>query len=452
MTRVVRSSALFLAFGYIALGIAVLVLLFAVPLWHAWRVTINDGRTELLQEDAQRLTAVARQDGIQALAAFITTRLELHIAGERILLLTDAARRPVAGNVQAWPDEMPDHDGTYTIPMSLGGRATHAVVLRQSLPEGYVLLVGRDLARLMPLEKRFWDSLAGAVAMLLLVGVVGGLFIRRKLMSRIHGIGHTLSAIMQGNLAQRLTTRGRGDEFDILMNLINRMLNQIEQLVHGIRNVSNTIAHDLRTPLAELRTRLEMLARTQPPPAETYAEIEASVTHVDRVIRIFDALLRLAEIDAGTRRSGFVRADAGQIVREVVEFYLPAAELKNIVLSFRMPGDLVMISGDPALLAQAVGNLIDNALKYTGENGRIEVELTALKEGGVRISVADDGPGIAEGEKSRVIERFYRGAASGGTAGLGLGLTLVEAVARLHGGRLTFIDNHPGLRAQVSLG
>jgi signal transduction histidine kinase len=452
MTRVIRSSALFLAFGYIALGIVALVLLFALPLWHAWRVTINDGRTELLQEDARRLSAVAEQDGIQALAAFIGTRLEMRIAGERILLLADPAQRPIAGNVQRWPDEMPDHDGTYTIAMSLGGRSTHAVVLRRTLPEGYILLVGRDLARLLPLEQRFWYSLAGSVAILLVVGVMGGLLIRRRLTSRIHDVGHTLAEIMQGNLARRLTVGGRGDELDALLTLINRMLDQIEQLVSGIRNVSNTIAHDLRTPLAELRSRLETLVSAPPSPEETHAEIEASLAHVDRVIRIFDGLLRLAEIDAGSRRSGFVRLDAAAIVRDAVEYYLPAAELKGVTLSLRTPDAPVTVSGDPALLTQATSNLIDNALKYAQEGGYIEVELSRGQEGGAQISVSDAGPGIADGEKSKVAERFYRGTASGGTAGLGLGLTLVEAVARLHRGRLALFDNNPGLRAQFFVG
>jgi len=450
MSRVIRSSAFTLAFGYVALGIVALVL-FAAPLWYAWRVTINDGRTELLQEDTQRLTAVFRHDGAPGLIAFIDTRVGMQIAGERILLLADASGKPLAGNLPAWPAGVPLHDGTYTVPMALAGQLTDVVVVRSTLPGDFHLLVGRDLARFKPLEARFWYGLAGAVGILSLVGVLGGLHFRRTLMFRVQGIGQTVTAIMQGDLGHRLEIKSSGDELDTLSSTINHLLDQIEQLIHGIRNVSNTIAHDLRTPLAELRSRLEVLALTQPAPAETFAEIDASVADVDRVIRIFNALLRLAEIDAGMRRSGFVQVDATLVVAEVVDFYQPATELKGISLSFRHAG-AVPVAGDPVLLAQAVGNLIDNALKYVSPSGSIVVEVAHRDADTVEISVADSGPGISDAEKPRVVERFYRGSASNGTPGIGLGLTLVEAVARLHSGALELVDNHPGLRAVIVIG
>jgi signal transduction histidine kinase len=213
--------------------------------------------------------------------------------------------------------------------------------------------------------------------------------------------------------------------------------------------VSNSIAHDLRTPLAELRSRLEELALIRPPAEQTFAEIDAAVADVDRVIRIFDALLRLAEIDAGTRRAGFVHIDVAEIAAAAVEFYTPAAELRNIHLGFHSEGP-VRVSGDPVLLAQALGNLIDNALKYAPEQGAIDVAVRR-DTGAAVITVADNGPGIAEAEKAKVVERFYRGDASRGTPGVGLGLSLVQAVAKLHGTTLTLADGHPGLRATLSL-
>jgi signal transduction histidine kinase len=235
-----------------------------------------------------------------------------------------------------------------------------------------------------------------------------------------------------------------------LSRTINGMLEQIELLVHGVRNVSNSIAHDLRTPLAELRSRLEELALIRPPPEQTYAEIDGAVADVDRVIRIFDALLRLAEIDAGLRRSGFVALDLADLAASAVEFYAPAAELKNIELVFRSDGPLP-VSGDPILLAQALGNLIDNALKYAPENGAIEVAVRRCGDGNAEVSVSDNGPGIADSEKSKVVERFYRGDASRGTPGVGLGLSLVQAVAKLHGSSLVLSDATPGLRAAVTI-
>ncbi|MGB9153423.1 MAG: HAMP domain-containing sensor histidine kinase [Alphaproteobacteria bacterium] len=450
MSRVLKSSALFLAFGYVTMGILALML-FAAPLWYAWQVTINEGRTELLQEDAQRLTSVFQQAGAQSLINFINVRVGMQIAGERVLLLTDADKHPLAGNIPAWPPGIPDKDGAYTISMPLGGHPTQVVVVRSHLSNGDNLLVGRDLTRFAPMEKRFWFGLTGAAGILSIVGLLGGLLIRRTLMTRVQGVDQTVSAIIQGDLGRRLPTKSSGDELDTLSMTINHMLDQIEQLIHGIRNVSNTIAHDLRTPLAELRSRLEELALTQPPPRETFAEIDASVADVDRVIRIFNALLRLAEIDAGARRSGFVRIDVARLVSEVVDFYLPATEAENITLSFHASEE-VFVTGDPVLLTQAIGNLIDNALKYVDSGGTIVVELSRRENGMVQISVADNGPGIPDAEKPKATERFYRGTTSGGTPGSGLGLTLVDAVARLHGGRLELADNHPGLRAQISIG
>ena len=203
-----------------------------------------------------------------------------------------------------------------------------------ALPGSYHLLVGRDLARYRPLEQRFWYALAGAVGILSVFGTLGGFLIRRALLARIHGIRQTVSAIIQGDLSRRLDTNRSGDELNTLSQTINGMLEQIEQLIHGVRNVSNAIAHDLRTPLAELRARLEELSLTKPSADHTFAELEAAVADVDRVIRMFNALLRLAEIDSGTRRSGFVPFDLAEVAANAVEFYQPAAELKGCTLTW----------------------------------------------------------------------------------------------------------------------
>src|SRR5229473_1488495 len=390
MIRMLRSSALSLALGYVALGIIALVL-FAAPLWYAWQVTIQDGRTEILQVDAQRLAEVFRRDGADGAKSFIDARVRMQIAAERILLLTDA-----------------------------------------------------------PLQTRFWYGLTAAIAVLSIAGLLIGLITRRALLTRIDSIRQTVSAIIHGDLQHRLPTHLNDDELNTLSRTINGMLEQIELLVHGVRNVSNSIAHDLRTPLAELRSRLEELALIRPPPEQTFAEIDGAVADVDRVIRIFDALLRLAEIDAGLRRSGFVALDVADLAANAVEFYAPAAELKNIDLAFRSDGS-VSVSGDPVLLAQALSNLIDNALKYAPVNGSIEVAVVRRSDGTAQVSVSDDGPGIADSEKCKVVERFYRGDASRGTPGVGLGLSLVQTVAKLHGSTLELSDRHPGLRVAITL-
>jgi signal transduction histidine kinase len=447
MNSLLRSSAFTLAFSYVAFGIVALVL-FAAPLWYAWQVTIQDGRTELLRADTQRLSEVFRREGAPGLAAFIEQRVGMQIAGERILLLTDSTLHRLAGNLPQWPRVIPLEPGTYTLPVNFGGKQTRAVFVHTVLPGGYNLLVGRDQSLFAPLTTRFWYGLTGAVAVLSIAGALFGLMIRRAVLLRVEGIRQTVQAIVQGDWGRRLPTKTSSDELDTLSGTFNSMLDQIEQLLHGVRDVSNAIAHDLRTPLAELRSRLEELSLTRPDPEETFAEIDAAVVDVDRVIRIFNALLRLAEIDTGMRRSGFVPINAADLAKQAVDFYLPAAELKGIDLSYRGNGPAAL-SGDPVLLAQAIGNLIDNALKYTSDGGAITVEVQLPTDGKVRITVADNGPGIPDDEKPKVSTRFYRGDASRGTPGVGLGLTLVASVAKVHGGALELADNHPGLRAHM---
>jgi hypothetical protein len=407
-------------------------------------------RQEVLRDDAQRLSAVFNRDGIAGLTAYINERVGLQIAGERTLLLTDSANQRLAGNIAEWPQGVAPTPGAGAVWVDFAGRPTHILLVRTTLPGGYHLLVGRDLALFKPLERRFIWGLLAAVTFLFVVGVAGAILMRRQLLSRVEGIRQTVSAIMQGDLRHRLAVAQSGDELDTLSQTLNGMLEHIEHLIRGISNVSNSIAHDLRTPLAELRSRLEELSVTRPPPAETFAEIEAAVADVDRVMRIFNALLRLAEIDSGARRSGFVRVDAAAVAAEVVEFYEPAAEQKSVRFSFESIGE-APVAGDPVLLAQAVSNLIDNSLKSVAERGAISVSVGRGADGAVEIAVADDGPGIPDADKPKATERFFRGDTSRGTPGVGLGLSIVDAVAKLHGGMLQLLDNHPGLRARMVL-
>ena len=450
MNRLLRSSPVTWALGYLLLGLAALGA-FAVLLWYAWNVSIFSGREEILHADAQHLAGVFAREGPQGLTAHIDARLRLQIVGERTLLLTDAEYRPLAGNLPAWPRELPEGEGQHAVMVDqLAGQPVHTLLLRTTLPGGYHLLVGRDLGFYLPLERQFAWGLTAAVTFLFVVGVAGAILIRRQVLARVQGMRTTVSAIMAGDLRRRLPASGAGDELDTLSQTINGMLDHIERLIHGISDVSNSIAHDLRTPLAELRSRLEELTLTRPEPAATFAEIEAAVADVDRVMRIFAALLRLAELDTGARRSGFVEVDAARVAAEVVEFYEPAAEQKGVAFSFQA-GSVAPVAGDPVLLAQALSNLIDNSLKCVPERGAIEVRVDKRPDGSVAIEVADNGPGIAAADRPKATERFYRGDASRGTPGVGLGLSIVDAVARLHGGVLELLDNHPGLRAQMVL-
>jgi len=443
-----RSSAFRLALGYIAVSITVLAL-FAGPLWYAWRQNVEEVRTELLREDVQSLSDIFHNQGPEVLAAVIAARVKSQHVANSIILFVDAKLSPLAGNLSRWPSEAPDAPGVHKLTITDGERPIRALLVRSTLPGGYNLLVGRDNSRFRPLEALFLYGLAGAVGILALAGVVGGLLIRRALLSEVHRIRQTTCAIVDGDFARRLPARGGSDELDLLAQTVNRMLDQIEQLVHGVRNVSNAIAHDLRTPLAELRARLEELSVARPDAATTFAQIEAAVADVDRVIEIFNALLRLAEIDTGARRSGFVPVDVVALASDVAEFYQPVAEFRGVNLAFESDG-APAVAGDPLLLSQAISNLIENALKYGVRDDSIAIAARRT-DGVVEIAVSDHGPGIPDAEKQKVTERFYRGDASRGTPGVGLGLSLVAAVARLHGGRLELTDNHPGLRATLIL-
>jgi signal transduction histidine kinase len=449
MNRLIRSSAVTWALSYVLLGLAALAAL-AVPLWYAWNVTVYSARRDILLDDTKRLTELFNREGVAGLTSYINARVRMQIAGERTLLLTDSAYHPLAGNLAAWPRGIPDNPGTRVVTVDFDGQPAHAMLVRTTLPGGYHLLVGRDSTLYLQLAQRFTWAMITAVSLLFVMGVGGAILMRRELLARVQGIRQTVSAIMQGDLRRRLPIARSGDELDTLAQTLNGMLDHIEYLIRGISNVSNAIAHDLRTPLAELRSRLEELALTRPPTAETFAEIDAAVADVDRVMRIFNALLRLAEIDSGARRSGFVRVDAAAVAAEVVEFYEPAAEQKGVLFSFQAAEDAA-VAGDPVLLAQALSNLIDNSLKSVSERGSISVRVGKRPDGAVEIAVADDGPGIAAGDRAKATERFFRGDSSRGTPGVGLGLSIVEAVAKLHGGALQLLDNQPGLLAQMVL-
>ena len=450
MNRLVRSAAVRWALGFVGIAVAVLGG-FAVLLWMVTHQLIERELAALIESDTRALTALLSDHGIAAAAEAIHDQVGRDINEDQIILLADELYRLLAGNLPAWPLEVRPEPGWYDVTVVRGGRAGQVRVLHSVVGDGPHLVVGRDLADLLLARSLFLAGLAGAALVVAACGLAGGILIRRVFLRRLEVLSRTAAAIVHGDLTRRLPSRRTGDELDLLTQTINRMLDQIETLIHGVRSVSNTIAHDLRTPLAELRTRLEQLVITHPTAKETAAEIEGAVADIDRIMGIFNALLRLAEIDAGIRRSGFVTVDVGDLLAQTVEFYEPSAEQKGIALTVNVPA-LVAVTGDPDLLAQAVGNLIDNALKYA-EGGGKSVRVTASIDvgGGVEITVADSGAGIPDAEKPRVLERFYRGDHSRASAGTGLGLSVVAAVVKLHGGTLRLADNEPGLRVILTL-
>jgi len=451
MLRLPSFSARTIAIGYGLVTLLVLAM-FAGPLWYAWHTNIGEVRSQLLKSDAQHLSNLFIRQGPPALAAAIDSQVHgVNDGVRKIMLFVAPDGAKLAGNLQAWPEGVPDRDGLCRVTIVVDDVPRNVELVRVTLEDGYRLLVASNLNRFQKLERLFAYGLLGCAITVLLSAALGGLMIRRALLGRMQGISDTTASIIEGKLSHRLVEPGDGDELQQLTRTVNRMLDQIEHLVTGVQDVSNAIAHDLRTPLSELRARLEELSVARPAPDETFVEIDAAIDDVDRVMGIFNALLRLAEIDSGSRRAGFVDVDLAALGAEVTEFYAPVAELKDIALGFDGPADLHVV-GDPVLLAQALGNMVDNALKYAPVRGAIAISAQRIDADTVQIVVADNGPGIPVHERTRVIERFYRVDASRGTPGVGLGLSVVSAVARLHGGTLTLDDNHPGLRATLRIG
>jgi signal transduction histidine kinase len=451
MNRLLRLSAARLAWLYVGaslLGLAV----FAASLSYAWSHTIGSARDALLANDVARLVAIYEHDGLGMLRQAIELDVDRRY-GERdylMILLADNGYRPIAGNLPRWPQEVSETDGVSHTTLAAKGQQVSTTVLVRRLAGGYHLLMARDVQRFEVLQTKFLAGLVGAAVVLSAVGLSAGLLMRRSVLAEVQSINQATHEIVQGKLAHRLPARTGAGELGALVDTVNRMLDQIEQLVEGVRSVSNAIAHDLRTPLSELRSHLEELIVTRPPPEQVWVGIDDAIVDVDRVIAIFNALLRMAELDTGVRRAGFVDVDAGAVAIEAGEFYQPVAELQGVTLQCEAYGPLPLL-GDPLLLAQALGNLIDNALKYGAQGGRVQLHALRRRDGRIELGVADAGSGISDNEKTRVLERFYRGDSSRGTPGAGLGLSLVAAIARLHGGSLELTDNGPGLKVVLVL-
>jgi signal transduction histidine kinase len=263
----------------------------------------------------------------------------------------------------------------------------------------------------------------------------------------------TAQTIMAGDLSGRLPVAGTGDELDRLADNVNAMLERIEALMRGLKEVSDNIAHDLKTPLTRLRNRCEQALRGASGDASYRAALESTIVESDELIRTFDALLMIARAESGQARENMTEFDASEIARDVGELYEPVADEKGIALKIDAP-TTAPVRGNRELVSQALANLIDNAIKYAGPNGKVNGEIV-VKAGNdgerITLSVADRGPGIPDADRGRVVERFVRLEQSRSEPGSGLGLSLASAVARLHGGELKLEDNHPGLRTTIAL-
>jgi hypothetical protein len=314
------------------------------------------------------------------------------------------------------------------------------------LPADFMLLVAQDVHDRYLTERMFTTTLPWTVLLMLVLGIVGGALLSRNMLRRLDTINRTSGDIIKGDLTRRVPLNGSGDEFDVLAENLNRMLDRIERLMKGLREVTDSVAHDLRTPLNRLRNRLEeSVARLHASGAQA-SEIERAIAETDQLIGTFNALLLIAETDAGTTRAAMSPLELGAVASDVVELYEPLADERKVVLTL-VPGTSIAIEGNRSLIAQALANLVDNAIKYTPAGGKVFIR-TAVSPDSVDLSVADSGPGIPLADRPRVTERFVRLEASRSSPGTGLGLSLVAAVAHFHNAELLLEDNVPtGLKA-----
>ena len=436
--------------------VLVYVLLFALSVtallfftyWNTRR-TLDAQTDQIIEAEITGLNEQYQHFGLPGLVETVRSR-SLH-QGQALYLVADGLHHIVAGNLEFWPQVNPTAPGSmvefdYDRPLDgkLETRRARGRVF--PLAADFMILVAQDVHDRYLTERMFTTTLPWTVLLILVLGTVGGALMSRNMLRRLDIINRTSGDIMRGDLTRRVPLNGSGDEFDTLAENLNRMLDRIERLMKGLREVTDSVAHDLRTPLNRLRNRLEeSVARLNASGAQA-GEIERAIAETDQLIGTFNALLLIAETDAGTTRAAMSPLDLGSVAADVVELYEPFADEKKVSLALVL-GNPVAIEGNRSLIAQALANLVDNAIKYTPAGGKARIRIAVSPES-VDLSVADSGPGIPLADRPRVTERFVRLEASRNSPGTGLGLALVAAVAHFHGAELVLEDNMPtGLKA-----
>ncbi|MBD8905552.1 ATP-binding protein [Methylorubrum zatmanii] len=450
--KIFRTTAFKLSLAYLVLFALLASLGLGYVAWNARRV-LDDQIVSTIDAEINGLSEQYTAGGLRRLIAVVERRAQE--PGASLYLVTTPAGEHVVGNVSRVPSGILSHPGQYESVYGRGSesdRAEHRAIMRvYTLAGGFRLLVGRDTEERDRLRAAIGNTFGSSLALVVLLGVVGGWFVASRVLKRVDDMTETTRTIMAGNLDGRLRVAGTGDELDRLAQNLNLMLERIGELMRGMREVSDNIAHDLKTPLTRLRNRADEALRTVQTPDELRAALEGVIEDSDGLIRVFNALLTIARLEAGSAPEGFRRFDAGEVAREVAELYEPLVEERGLTLSVTIEPELIL-DGNRELVGQAIANLIDNAIKYGGEREGGEIAVSARRgEGVIRIGVADHGPGIPETERGRVLDRFVRLDAARSRPGFGLGLSLVNAVARLHGGRFDLGDNAPGLAAELSL-
>ncbi|WP_295384918.1 HAMP domain-containing sensor histidine kinase [uncultured Thiodictyon sp.] len=451
-TRVLKSSSFRLALLYMLLLSISVGILLGFIYWST--AGFMDRQTDAtIGAEIQGLAEQYRQRGLPGLSTVIQERIARDPAGAGLYLLADADLKPLLGNLDRWPAGFLAADGWIHFRLRNRGpnqaeeHAARGQVFR--LRGDLLLLVGRDVRDLEGTRHLILDALTWGLAITAALALLGGWVLSHRVLRRLEAINQISREIMEGDLSRRIPVGGSNDDFDQLAAGLNQMLSRIESLMDGVRQVSDNIAHDLRTPLTRLRTKLELLRAELGDTHPAGATAEETIADAEELLTTFNALLRIARIEAGGRRAAFAPVDLVPLVADLAELYEPVAAERLQQLTFSAPRNAWVI-GDRDLLFQALGNLVDNAVKYTPEGGLVDLRLTGTEQD-ILMEVADSGPGIPAGLRAEVFRRFFRADHSRSTPGSGLGLSLVQAVIQLHGATIELLDNAPGLRVRIRL-
>jgi signal transduction histidine kinase len=430
---------------------AIVIALFSYVYWSTASYMYSRSDRIIMAEHAL-LQSAYHGAGRDALIAMVRQRAAAEgLNGERYYLLADSSFAPIAGNLEAWPSALTGSEGwkTFTAQQRKPNSADQPLLraMFETLADGSHLLVASDISDLRELGDRIKIAFAWAVGLIFVLAGVASVSVTRRTVGRIESINAISRAIMQTGLGKRISLRGTRDEWDQLAENLNLMLDRIEALMAEVKQVTDNVAHDLRTPLARMRGRLENAYSRQRDRDEDQSLIGETIADLDGVLRVFSSLMRISQIEATDRKAAFRLVDLGEMAREVAELFDAAAEETGAHLT--VVGDQqVSVQGDRDLLFDAAANLVDNAIKHGQKAGLVTMEVTR-RDNGVLLSVADDGPGIPADEREHVLKRFYRLEQSRSSPGHGLGLSLVAAIARLHGARIEMLDNAPGLKFRL---
>ena len=420
-----------------ALVFSLSVLILGVLSFQGIRLSLRDQLRDHVTYGAAQLFHDYEDDGLDELRHDIEERIE----ADPVHRLRYSLRAP-DGTVAFDPLTDFPEPGWHTV-----AEPEALLVYSVELDDGYRLAVAAELADVHRVERALRNAFAITFVLTLALSAAGGFLTSRRFLAQVERLKATADSVGAGELSARIPLRGSGDEFDRLATVINRMLGRIETLVMDVKQVSSNIAHDLRTPLGRVRGRLESLA-ARADDVDTRVELDACIRQVDETLEAFSGLLRIAEIESGSRRAAFAPVALSEIAGHVIDAYEPAAEEGGRDLVGDLEPD-VRVLGDRALLTQLMANLIANALQHTPAGTRVRVRVSA-SAAGPGLEVGDDGPGVPASERDKVFHPFFRSEHSANTFGTGLGLSLVAAIARLHEAVVTLHDNEPGLRVRVS--